>query len=53
MRSGISTGGQYNSSEGCKPYTITKCDHHVTGMQYNIYSLGELCMMHESGVIVF
>ena len=31
VHSGIVTGGQYNSSEGCKPYSIAKCDHHVTG----------------------
>jgi len=28
---GIVSGGQYNSSEGCKPYPFLKCMHHVTG----------------------
>lgn len=29
--SGIVTGGPYNSSQGCQPYTIPACDHHTTG----------------------
>ncbi|KAF9815356.1 hypothetical protein SFRURICE_011508 [Spodoptera frugiperda] len=28
---GIVSGGKYNSSEGCKPYTIPSCEHHVDG----------------------
>lgn len=28
---GLVTGGQYNSNEGCEPYTIASCDHHVNG----------------------
>lgn len=47
VRSGISTGGQYNSKEGCKPYSIAKCDHHVTGnfiADYCIYT--QLCDSH-------
>jgi len=28
---GIVSGGQYNSSQGCKPYPFLKCMHHVTG----------------------
>ncbi|KAF9815355.1 hypothetical protein SFRURICE_011507 [Spodoptera frugiperda] len=28
---GIVSGGNYNSSEGCKPYTIPSCEHHVDG----------------------
>ena len=28
---GIVTGGQYNSTEGCQPYEIPACDHHVVG----------------------
>ncbi|CAF0963250.1 unnamed protein product [Adineta steineri] len=28
---GLVTGGNYNSSEGCEPYTIAACDHHVNG----------------------
>ena len=30
-KTGIVTGGQYNSSQGCKPYPIPKCSHHVEG----------------------
>ena len=29
--SGIVTGGPYNSNEGCQPYQIPACDHHVPG----------------------
>uniref|UniRef100_A0A8C6KP43 Cathepsin B n=4 Tax=Nothobranchius furzeri TaxID=105023 RepID=A0A8C6KP43_NOTFU len=28
---GIVTGGLYNSSVGCRPYTIASCEHHVNG----------------------
>lgn len=28
---GIVTGGQYNSSQGCQPYSIPSCEHHTTG----------------------
>merc|ERR550519_1173716 len=30
-RSGLVTGGQYNTHEGCQPYLIPACDHHVKG----------------------
>ncbi|PVD32580.1 hypothetical protein C0Q70_08022 [Pomacea canaliculata] len=30
-RDGIVTGGPYNSSQGCQPYEIPACDHHVVG----------------------
>ncbi|XP_038052067.1 cathepsin B-like [Patiria miniata] len=30
-KTGIVTGGQYNSSQGCQPYKIPACDHHVVG----------------------
>jgi len=26
---GLVTGGNYNSKQGCEPYTIASCDHHV------------------------
>ncbi|CAF1069301.1 unnamed protein product [Adineta ricciae] len=29
--SGLVTGGNYNSKQGCEPYTIPACDHHVNG----------------------
>eukprot|EP00455_Lapot_gusevi_P026684 TRINITY_DN2813_c0_g1_i2.p2 TRINITY_DN2813_c0_g1~~TRINITY_DN2813_c0_g1_i2.p2 ORF type:complete len:321 (+),score=89.51 TRINITY_DN2813_c0_g1_i2:73-1035(+) len=28
---GLVTGGNYNSNQGCAPYTIAACDHHVNG----------------------
>merc|ERR1712188_219463 len=28
---GIVTGGQYGTKEGCQPYALPHCDHHVTG----------------------
>jgi len=28
---GIVSGGQYNSKQGCQPYEIPACDHHVKG----------------------
>lgn len=28
---GIVTGGPYNSNQGCQPYKIPACDHHVPG----------------------
>jgi len=30
-RDGLVTGGQYNSKQGCQPYEIPACDHHVVG----------------------
>lgn len=28
---GIVSGGQYNTKQGCQPYEIPACDHHVVG----------------------
>ena len=28
---GLVTGGNYNSKEGCQPYSIEDCEHHVNG----------------------
>ena len=28
---GLVTGGQYNSHQGCQPYLVKACDHHVVG----------------------
>lgn len=28
---GIVSGGQYGSKQGCRPYTLRKCEHHVPG----------------------
>ncbi|CAL1543735.1 unnamed protein product [Lymnaea stagnalis] len=30
-QTGIVSGGPYNSSQGCQPYLIPACDHHVIG----------------------
>eukprot|EP00128_Syssomonas_multiformis_P010099 Colp12_sorted_trinity150504_noHs@8131 len=30
-KSGLVTGGLYNSDDGCQPYTIPACEHHVDG----------------------
>ncbi|KAI6648853.1 Cathepsin B [Oopsacas minuta] len=30
-KTGIVTGGSYNSFRGCRPYPIAKCSHHVEG----------------------
>jgi len=31
METGLVTGGGYNSKEGCQPYSLEDCDHHVNG----------------------
>jgi len=31
VKRGIVTGGNYNSSQGCQPYIIPACEHHVDG----------------------
>lgn len=28
---GIVSGGPYGSKQGCKPYSLLKCDHHMNG----------------------
>jgi len=30
-KQGLVTGGLYNSTVGCRPYTIAPCEHHVNG----------------------
>ncbi|XP_033126927.1 cathepsin B-like isoform X2 [Anneissia japonica] len=30
-KKGLVTGGNYNSNQGCQPYEIPSCDHHVVG----------------------
>lgn len=30
-RTGLVTGGQASSKQGCRPYSLPHCDHHVTG----------------------
>jgi len=31
QQTGLVTGGDYNSKQGCLPYQIASCDHHVNG----------------------
>jgi len=31
QHTGLVTGGNYNSHQGCRPYTIPACEHHVNG----------------------
>jgi cathepsin B len=31
VQTGVVTGGNYNSNQGCYPYPIPGCDHHVKG----------------------
>jgi len=31
QHTGLVTGGLYNSSKGCQPYSIASCEHHVSG----------------------
>jgi cathepsin B len=30
-KTGLVSGGDYNSDEGCYPYSIPSCDHHIEG----------------------
>ncbi|RUS76630.1 hypothetical protein EGW08_015606 [Elysia chlorotica] len=34
-RDGIVTGGQYGTKQGCQPYALPPCDHHVSGHLQN------------------
>lgn len=36
VKSGLVTGGNYNTNEGCEPYTIPSCDHHVNGLVFSL-----------------
>jgi len=31
VQTGLVSGGNYNSKEGCAPYSLANCDHHCTG----------------------
>ncbi|KAG8301350.1 cathepsin B-like [Homalodisca vitripennis] len=39
---GIVTGGDYHSHEGCQPYTLPTCEHHVPGKRKNCKAYGNL-----------
>lgn len=34
VRTGLVSGGEYNSGEGCKPYPFPQCSHHVESPKY-------------------
>ncbi|RUS72583.1 hypothetical protein EGW08_019656 [Elysia chlorotica] len=36
---GVVTGGAYNSKQGCRPYSLQPCEHHVTGPLKNCTDL--------------
>jgi cathepsin B len=38
--SGIVTGGQYNTHQGCRPYSIAPCEHHVNGSRLPCHGIG-------------
>ena len=31
IRKGLVTGGLYGSKDGCQPYVLKPCEHHVNG----------------------
>jgi cathepsin B len=31
LKTGLVTGGQYGSHQGCRPYSIEPCEHHING----------------------
>jgi cathepsin B len=33
-RTGLVTGGQYTTHDGCKPYPLAPCEHHTNGTHY-------------------
>jgi len=37
---GLVTGGQYGTNEGCQPYSLPHCDHHCTGKYPACGSIG-------------
>nr|ATU82858.1 secreted C13 protease-like protein [Pristhesancus plagipennis] len=38
---GVTTGGDYNTTEGCQPYTVEPCEHHTEGSRPNCYAMPE------------
>jgi len=34
VRSGLVTGGNFTTHDGCQPYSIAPCEHHMEGGQY-------------------
>lgn len=36
VHTGLVTGGNYNSHQGCQPYSIASCDHHVNGYFFTL-----------------
>jgi len=42
LHTGICTGGDYKSKEGCQPYTLPTCEHHVSGPRKNCSAYGDV-----------
>uniref|UniRef100_A0AB38ZEA0 Venom C1 protease 1 n=1 Tax=Ectomocoris sp. TaxID=3104572 RepID=A0AB38ZEA0_9HEMI len=38
---GVTTGGDYNTTEGCQPYTVAPCEHHTDGKRPDCYKMPE------------
>nr|QHB21493.1 venom C1A protease 1 [Platymeris rhadamanthus] len=38
---GVTTGGDYNTTEGCQPYTVAPCEHHTGGTRPDCYKMPE------------
>ncbi|RWS22856.1 hypothetical protein B4U80_05385 [Leptotrombidium deliense] len=41
VQSGLVTGGLYNSNDGCQPYSIPACEHHIIGPRPNCTGEGD------------
>ncbi|XP_039276659.1 cathepsin B [Nilaparvata lugens] len=41
-RHGITSGGDYDSNDGCKPYSFAPCEHHMEGSRPQCDSFGDL-----------
>ncbi|MCL4119218.1 UNVERIFIED_CONTAM: hypothetical protein GTU68_021260 [Idotea baltica] len=48
VKSGIVSGGLYNSSQGCVPYEIAPCEHHIDGPRPNCSEGGGTPKCHKS-----
>ncbi|RZF45695.1 hypothetical protein LSTR_LSTR004990 [Laodelphax striatellus] len=42
LTTGVVTGGDYDSHEGCKPYSLMSCEHHINGSRPACPYYGEL-----------
>lgn len=42
QQTGLVTGGDYDSGEGCQPYTLPACEHHTQGPRKQCSDYGDL-----------